>query len=912
MLALCMLAILVPSQALVAFAAEPEDDDVYTFKDAASEYAIRNAIYPYNGSYITYGEIRSISYLYISGEEITTWEDIGECTGLQNLHSYNNLAAPLSEGTFDKLTELISLDLSYNNLTLLPVGIFDKLTKLTNLNLYGNNLTSLPDGIFDELTELTSLDLSYNNLTSLPAGIFNELKALYYINLSGNGLLSLPDSIFKTQADELLSIVPESISYLTLYLGGNFLGGLQSRWFGYDEEDTEWTALTGPQFHIDLSSYRNAPLSLLTDFSVSEGNLTAINAGMFNYENLNEQNRSLIVTLGSLLWKYNKPETLLSTPLKKLVEDVILYGSSTILELTDGTVDIRSYDKLLDVLRTYLLDMGIFDGHEDVLDDLLATLNNVVSATSIDTLLKSSVSDLVDYLLRSYISASGSSMTLNELKAHLLDLARDMFDPDTFPGIVLADATDFYDAVIRLLSELSGMDRTEIEELYDMPLEKVLLKFLGDPSFAVDVLGLPLAVQADSLLEWVIKLANSFLGTELTADMDIVTIIAAILSKVDPSERYPFMFIWKIPTGIDAQTLTAEPQFENLHVTDADIVNPGGVLTPLDFTETGGKWDISLPAQNGRLLLRVAVRFDGEMEKYYSIADITSQLHSDLYYEMYYSGMSDSEAQDYADNNIGTYLEEYLEELRMAYFYFFVDISVPDSDPVVHGSTNIPRTLGVIEKIKEMLEREDHIKYINGYEDGTVRPDSAITRAEVAMIFFRLLKAQDKNEPISGGFTDVEDGSWYAQAVNYLAKIGILLGYPDGTFRPVQNITRAEFAAVASRFDEFIGGITSPFDDVPPTHWAYSHILSAYVKGWINGYPDDTFKPQNNITRAETVAVVNRMIGRNLLKEDMPASLLSRYSDLPTNHWAFADMMEASVAHDYNDKPDGYEIWTDY
>lgn len=235
----------------------------------------------------------------------------------------------------------------------------------------------------------------------------------------------------------------------------------------------------------------------------------------------------------------------------------------------------------------------------------------------------------------------------------------------------------------------------------------------------------------------------------------------------------------------------------------------------------------------------------------------------------------------------------------------------PGNDSSGGGSSVNPdvEDNNVSDIIKIVLETENHIKYISGYEDGTVRPNNAITRAEIATIFFRLLKDPEKNSSSNDRFADVLENVWYAQSVNYLAKLGLLKGYTDGTFKPNQNITRAEFAAIASRFDNLETDITNPFTDVMINHWAYEYILSAYSKGWVKGYPNSVFKPQNSITRAEVVAIVNRMLGRRLDRAEIPKDLYTLFPDLKTSHWSFSDIVEASVTHEYNRKTDGYEIW---
>ncbi|MDR2712583.1 MAG: InlB B-repeat-containing protein [Clostridiales bacterium] len=217
----------------------------------------------------------------------------------------------------------------------------------------------------------------------------------------------------------------------------------------------------------------------------------------------------------------------------------------------------------------------------------------------------------------------------------------------------------------------------------------------------------------------------------------------------------------------------------------------------------------------------------------------------------------------------------------------------------------------VSDKVKEMLETDAHIRYIYGYPGAPVRPNGAITRAEIAMIFWRLSIDLDKDDELDNIFSDVPEGAWYTQAVKFLAEIGIINGYEDGTFRPNQPITRAEFAKIAAGFDNMSSGADNPFSDLSDTHWAYDYIISCYMKSWINGYPSGEFKPDNNITRAEAIKIVNFMLGRGIKVEDIPEGVIS-YTDLLKSHWAYNEIIEASVEHEYERIEDNWEIWTDY
>ncbi|MDR2665258.1 MAG: S-layer homology domain-containing protein [Oscillospiraceae bacterium] len=208
---------------------------------------------------------------------------------------------------------------------------------------------------------------------------------------------------------------------------------------------------------------------------------------------------------------------------------------------------------------------------------------------------------------------------------------------------------------------------------------------------------------------------------------------------------------------------------------------------------------------------------------------------------------------------------------------------------------------------------EEHIAYVNGYPEGDFRPDGFITRAEVAMIIYRLSAEANKDRPMPSLFTDVDNWSWYSQAVAYLASRHVLQGYPEGTYRPDAAISRAELATILARFQEFAGTDSdNRYADIAG-HWAESSIVSITIRGWVNGYPDGLFHPDAAITRAETVRMVNNMLNRRIDLEDIPEGV-KVYTDLPVppepTHWAYADIVEASNYHDkFTRKPNNSEIW---
>lgn len=208
--------------------------------------------------------------------------------------------------------------------------------------------------------------------------------------------------------------------------------------------------------------------------------------------------------------------------------------------------------------------------------------------------------------------------------------------------------------------------------------------------------------------------------------------------------------------------------------------------------------------------------------------------------------------------------------------------------------------------IPEMLNGEDHYAYLLGYEDGTVRPNGSISRAEVATVLFRLLKddVRAQNLTKDNAYSDVSDTAWYAAAVSTLSKMGVISGYPDGTFRPNAPITRAEFAAMIARFDETAKSADTPFTDISG-HWAENAIGKAYGNGWVEGSSKTVFCPESNLTRAETATLLNRVLHRLPEKEsDLLANQIV-WPDNPETFWGYLAIQEATNSHEYERKADG-------
>lgn len=237
------------------------------------------------------------------------------------------------------------------------------------------------------------------------------------------------------------------------------------------------------------------------------------------------------------------------------------------------------------------------------------------------------------------------------------------------------------------------------------------------------------------------------------------------------------------------------------------------------------------------------------------------------------------------------------------------ELTVSGSRVTMNGKPYSPVTF--VNRRAAELNRRDHYAFLVGYADGTFGPECNMTRAEVTTMFARLLTEQiEADKTYSNTFNDVAKNCWAANYIGYMQQFGIVTGYEDGSFRPDAPVTRAEFAAIASRFEKLTQGSKS-FTDVPDTHWAVRYINFAATRGWVTGYEDGTFKPEHSITRAEVAAVTCRLLERSADQTYIRSHIgeLRTFADVTESHWAYWYAMEAANGHDYT-KSGGSENWS--
>lgn len=331
----------------------------------------------------------------------------------------------------------------------------------------------------------------------------------------------------------------------------------------------------------------------------------------------------------------------------------------------------------------------------------------------------------------------------------------------------------------------------------------------------------------------------------------------------------------------DSETAVEKMTFTNTYTYDAEVIPPAATITA-NTTDTQGK-----PLTGASFVLT-----DSQGREAYTAASNANGIVR------------------FPDVSNGTYtlLEKSAPKGYVASDETYT-LTVSDSRITMNGKDYAPVTF-VNRKAAE-LNRTDHLAFLSGYANGTFEPDRNMTRAEVTTMFARLLaEKMSADQTYSNTFSDVAKSHWAANYIGYMQQFGIITGYADGSFRPDASVTRAEFAAIASRFETLTEG-TKSFSDVPSSHWAAKYINFAATRGWVNGYADGTFRPNNSITRAEVAAVTCRLLERNADQSYIRSHLseLRVFTDVSESHWAYWYTMEAANGHDYT-KSGSSETWS--
>ena len=272
------------------------------------------------------------------------------------------------------------------------------------------------------------------------------------------------------------------------------------------------------------------------------------------------------------------------------------------------------------------------------------------------------------------------------------------------------------------------------------------------------------------------------------------------------------------------------------------------------------------------------------------------------------------------DTKIGTYQTDRSGRIQARVSqsgdYYWVEVTPPEGyqlDGTAHPTAtgkNSSITVYNTRSAGHALLTDDHIAYIHGYPDGHIHPLDNITRAEAASLLYRLLREDIRleHQTTENSFKDVPAGAWYASAVSTLARLGVLSGRTPDTFAPNAPITRAEFTTICARLDQSESAAERVFSDIGG-HWAEQDILRAAALGWTRGYPDGSFRPQNSITRAEAITMINRVLGRSPGSKDDLLPGMKVWPDNPETAWYYLSVQEAANGHSARRKADGHEKW---
>ena len=272
------------------------------------------------------------------------------------------------------------------------------------------------------------------------------------------------------------------------------------------------------------------------------------------------------------------------------------------------------------------------------------------------------------------------------------------------------------------------------------------------------------------------------------------------------------------------------------------------------------------------------------------------------------------------DTKIGTYQTDRSGRIQARVSqsgdYYWVEVTPPEGyqlDGTAHPTAtgkNSSITVYNTRSAGHALLTDDHIAYIHGYPDGHIHPLDNITRAEAASLLYRLLREDIRleHQTTENSFKDVPANAWYASAVSTLARLGVLSGRTPDTFAPNAPITRAEFTTICARLDQSESAAERVFSDIGG-HWAEQDILRAAALGWTRGYPDGSFRPQNSITRAEAITMINRVLGRSPGSKDDLLPGMKVWPDNPETAWYYLSVQEATNGHSARRKADGHEKW---
>ena len=416
-------------------------------------------------------------------------------------------------------------------------------------------------------------------------------------------------------------------------------------------------------------------------------------------------------------------------------------------------------------------------------------------------------------------------------------------------------------------------------------------------------------------------------------DMKAVVVDGYATFTVEPGNFSPFAMVWETkdttPTG---NKLTYYPNGGSgdpivYYTTDKVETVSNNLFTRVDYTFDS--WNTAADGSGTEYVPGSAIRMNGDVDLYAqwvkngsgdggSDGGDATQNEFELHYVTNGGKHLSVESEirvwtkDYRDLPVpvreGYTFEGWYWDLRLT-DRVTGDVKVDVPVVVLYAKWAEEETAAESTGVSRWLDTVNHTAYLSGYPDGTFGTDKNMTRAEVAQMFYALLL--DKDVEITTSFSDVPADAWYAKAVNTLSSLGMLGGYPDGTYRPDAPITRAEFAAVALAFANEPAAAGCSYTDVSADSWYYTYVAQASTYGWIGGYPDNTFRPDNKITRAEVCVIVNNMLGRAADQRyiDRNADELTSFADLTSNHWAYYTIMEATNFHKYS-VDDGVESWS--
>ncbi len=791
--------------------------------------------------------------------DVSLLKDLGP--GVKKILLNGNKIKEIPEDLFSKAVNLEEIDISSNGITAISPNQFNENKKLKVLKMNVNNIPVLDKNTFANNPELSEIEMSRNELKSLPEGIFGNNKKLSILYMPENKLESLPDSLF------------DNTQISSVYMDSNNLKSIPS---SVGKE-------TLTSLYMKDSEIREVPESLKKSVKLKNLDLSG----------------NMIESLPDKVWENianNSGSLFLKDNFLKEIPVQLLKGK------TFANIEV-AMNNMPETMPAEYEELGVDSTRMDKYYPQKTFFNLEISEE--ENTISINSKEKLEYLLAWQNQMSEVSTGIEGVKTYLSDRNQtaEEFAKDNYVYNISYTVEKKADSGFEIIDEGSLPVGSSDKEITVTDKNKKI----GD---------------IYRIRKTITKSSD---GSNIYRAGTFEQIFEAKKGKSEEAEDDVIKRVYKVPVKL-------MKEFEESESMGAKALIPTAIVT-----EENGKTYITLDFQ--------AISFmnlKGHITKLYHFEDkekidakvlktvveegLEGEAEFPSKFEIVRNNDKEKEIKvrvrvDAMEAIVGNpELSEQNARLRLDWdkkeLIEEVKAEKPEDDKKP-GGNNSPGDKKPEDKKPEDKKPEDKKPedkkpedkkpeselnkgdydsdrtYIDGYKDESFRPDNDITRAEAVKILMYAFKDMDNKKDIKSKFTDINENAWYSDIIAAMEKEELIEGYGNGTFDPDRSITRAEFAKIIAKIDNHKAGNTDKFKDVPSNHWAKEYIEDIGEKGYILGYPDGTFRPENRITRAEVVSIVNRVINKNA-DDYKDKKNLKTFNDIDSNHWAYWEVIAAT------------------